>query len=242
MLSTASSGLVGSPTKGHSATGSVQPGSGGGGFPGWAIALITVLAFFVLLAALLGFYLITRRIRRQREEETRRNSIGSASPMIEERKQPQSPIDAAALSITGGSAAHHGAGDEKAALHAAGGALGGAIGGRGSRDAPTGGTGSFVGHGGGVGGVNDGASIVSGSDTGMLSGADALIVAGAFRRAMREPDFSGRPVEEDESPDQPEMSPELERQLINQELAKEGRDIRSVSSARDVKVQSSPPS
>jgi len=79
-------------------------------------------------------------------------------------------------------------------------------------------------------------------ESGILSSADALIVAGAFRRVMREPDFGGRPVEEDESPDQAEPSAELERQLINQELAKEGRDIRSVYSARDWQVHSSPPS
>lgn len=150
---------------------------------------------------------------------------------VDERKQPHSPLDAPAPSIAGG------VGDEKVASHV-GGTLGGAAAGHGSRDTPVGGTGSVVGHGGG-----DGASMVSGSDTpGMLSVADAAIVAGAYRRAMREPDFSARPVVEDESPDQPEASSELERQLISQELAKEGRDIRSVSSARDVKVQSSPPS
>jgi len=211
----------------------MQGGSGGSHFPGWAIALITILAFFLLLAVLLGFYLITRRIRRQREQEARRNSVGSASPMIDERKQPHSPVDALAPSIAGG------AGDEKVASHA-GGTLGGAAAGHGSRDTPVGGTGSAVGHGGG-----DGASMVSSSDMtapGMFSVADAAIVAGAYRRAMREPDFSAHPVVEDESPEQAEASSELERQLISQELAKEGRDIRSVSSARDVKVQSSPPS
>lgn len=59
---------------------------------------------------------------------------------------------------------------------------------------------------------------------------------------MRDPDFSGRPVEEDESPDHSEVFPEEEHQLIMQELAIEGRNIPSVSSARDVKVESSPPS
>lgn len=154
---------------------------------------------------------------------------------VDERKQPHSPLDAAAPSIAGG------VGDEKVASQShVGGMLGGAAAGHGSRDTPVGGTGSVVGHGGG-----DGASMVSGSDItapGMLSVADAAIVAGAYRRAMREPDFSARPVVEDESPDQPEASSELERQLISQELAREGRDIRSVSSARDVKVQSTPPS
>lgn len=83
---------------------------------------------------------------------------------------------------------------------------------------------------------NDGASIMSGSDAGPFSGADAAIVADAFRQALRKPDFAGRPVEEGESPDQPE--PE-HQELIDRELAEEGRDIRSVSSARDVKVYGS---
>ena len=80
----------------------------------------------------------------------------------------------------------------------------------------------------------DGASVLSGSDAGPFSGADAAIVADAFRQALRKPDFAGRPVEEGESPENRE-----EEELISRELAEEGRDIRSVSSARDVRVHGS---
>ena len=80
----------------------------------------------------------------------------------------------------------------------------------------------------------DGASVLSGSDAGPFSGADAAIVADAFRQALRKPDFAGRPVEEGESPENRE-----EEGLITRELAEEGRDIRSVSSARDVRVHGS---
>lgn len=91
--------------------------------------------------------------------------------------------------------------------------------------------------------TNDGASIMSGSDNtstapGMLSGADAMIVADAFRQAMRNPDLSGRPVEEDESPpEEKATNPVNEKVLISEELKREGRDIRTVPSARDVRVQ-----
>lgn len=61
-------------------------------------------------------------------------------------------------------------------------------------------------------------------------------MADAFRKALRKPDFAGRPVEEGESPehDNPEAN---EDELLNRELADEGRDIRSVGSSRGVKVE-----
>lgn len=78
----------------------------------------------------------------------------------------------------------------------------------------------------------DGASLSS--DT-PFSGADAAVMAEAFRKALRKPDFAGRPVEEGESPEQP---PEGEPpELMNRELAEEGRDIRSVGSSRGVRVE-----
>lgn len=87
----------------------------------------------------------------------------------------------------------------------------------------------------------DGASTISrvGSlgDSGPFSGADAAIMADAFRKALRKPDFAGRPVEEGESPDNPENDDLQEHLLLNQQLAEEGRDIRSVSSSRGVKVE-----
>ncbi len=82
----------------------------------------------------------------------------------------------------------------------------------------------------------DGASTVSrtgsAGDTGPFSGADAAIMADAFRKALRKPDFAGATVEEGDSPDT-----QHEGELINRELADEGRDIRSVSSSRGVRVE-----
>ena len=69
----------------------------------------------------------------------------------------------------------------------------------------------------------------------LFSGADAAIIADAFRKALRKPDFAGRPVEEGESPDNG-LGPGT-GELISQELAEEGRDIRSVSSSRGVRVE-----
>lgn len=83
----------------------------------------------------------------------------------------------------------------------------------------------------------DGASTISransAGDSGPFSGADAAIMADAFRKALRKPDFAGRPVEEGESPE----TQERKEELLNRELAEEGRDIRSVSSSRGVKVE-----
>ncbi|KAK0201787.1 hypothetical protein DFS33DRAFT_1264396 [Desarmillaria ectypa] len=80
----------------------------------------------------------------------------------------------------------------------------------------------------------DGASTVSGSagDAGPFSGADAAIMADAFRKALRKPDFMGQAVEEGDS-----SGNDRRGELLNRELADEGRDIRSVSSSRGVRVE-----
>ncbi len=82
--------------------------------------------------------------------------------------------------------------------------------------------------------IHDGASTISrpgsATDTGPFSGADAAIMADAFRKMLRKPDFTD-PVEEDV----PE--PEVKEDLITRELAEEGRDIRSVGSSRGVRVE-----
>ena len=60
-------------------------------------------------------------------------------------------------------------------------------------------------------------------------------MADAFRMALRKPEFDN---------DSPEESPEekarKEAELLNKELAEEGRDIRSVSTSRGVKVEGPP--
>ncbi|KAG2113664.1 hypothetical protein BD769DRAFT_1673672 [Suillus cothurnatus] len=80
---------------------------------------------------------------------------------------------------------------------------------------------------------DDGASDVSrahsAGDTGPFSGADAAIMADAFRKALRKPDFAGPPVEEAED--------HRDDAIMSRELAEEGRDLRSVSSSRGVKVE-----
>jgi len=58
-------------------------------------------------------------------------------------------------------------------------------------------------------------------------------MADAFRKALRKPDFADNPVEEGESPDSQRPNAEL----LNRELAEEGRDIRSVESSRGVQVE-----
>jgi hypothetical protein len=87
----------------------------------------------------------------------------------------------------------------------------------------------------------DAASTTSESG-GPLSGADAAIIADAFRKMLRKPDFAGPAVAEGDSPD---TTAEREAEaagnvVLNRELAEEGRDIRSVSSSRGVKVESQP--
>ena len=86
---------------------------------------------------------------------------------------------------------------------------------------------------------HDGASTISRSGSAAnpeapFSGADAAIMADAFRKMLRKPDFADQPVEEGESPDALEPSKE---DMIGRELAEEGRDIRSVSSERGVRVE-----
>ena len=83
--------------------------------------------------------------------------------------------------------------------------------------------------------VHDGASTMSrGSEGAPFSGADAAVMADAFRTALRKPNFADQPVEEGET-DEP--SGRRTNELLNRELAEEGRDIRSVSSSRGVKVE-----
>ncbi|KAJ7134405.1 hypothetical protein C8R44DRAFT_662814 [Mycena epipterygia] len=86
----------------------------------------------------------------------------------------------------------------------------------------------------------DGASTISransAGDPGPFSGADAAIMADAFRKALRKPDFAGRPVEEGESPEN-DTADANDDELLSRELADEGRDIRSVGSSRGVRVE-----
>lgn len=194
-----------SPSSSSTGSGSVQSDLGGSGFPHWAIAVIVVLGFLAIAALGILAFLITRRIRRrQREEiESNRNSMGSASPMMAKAGHHSPLLAAAALPV------HDQPGDSHS---------------RAGHNAP-----SLVMH--------DGASTSSragsAGEAGPFSGADAAIMADAFRKMLRKPDFAGRP-EGEESPD---SHPERKEEILNRELAEEGRDMRSVSSSRGVKVE-----
>lgn len=93
---------------------------------------------------------------------------------------------------------------------------------------------------------SDGASTISKADSagGPFSQTDAAAMAAAFRNVMRKPDFAQQPMEEGDSPGQEQGAEEdeeakrLEHEvLMGRELAEEGRDIRSVSSSRGVRVE-----
>ncbi|KAJ7119866.1 hypothetical protein C8R44DRAFT_878253 [Mycena epipterygia] len=74
-------------------------------------------------------------------------------------------------------------------------------------------------------------STTSRTDARPFSASDAEIMAGAFRSALRQP---GRPLEEEETSGSPEQEA-----LLRRELGDEGTDLRSVESARGVRVESS---
>lgn len=93
---------------------------------------------------------------------------------------------------------------------------------------------------------HDGASTDSG---GPFSGADAAIMAQAFRTTLRQPGFMDSPVVEGEGPDHNDVEAEDDdiggagssRHHGSLAMSKEeGRDIRSVSSSRGVRVESLP--
>ncbi|TBU31860.1 hypothetical protein BD311DRAFT_818724 [Dichomitus squalens] len=184
----------------------IQPGGGSSSFPKWAIAVIVVLGFLALVAfGILAFYIV-RRLRQRRDGRlSHRNSMGSSTPMMANVERGGPTSPMLGPAALAGAAAGYGAGMY-------------------SDRAPS------------PGGGHDGASMISRtSDTGPFSGADAAIMANAFRQALRKPDFADTPVEEGESPDEPPQPSRAE--LLSQELAEEGRDIRSVGSSRGVRVE-----
>ncbi|KAI0726308.1 hypothetical protein C8Q72DRAFT_535141 [Fomitopsis betulina] len=174
-------------------------------FPGWAIAVIVVLGFLALVAAGVIAFLVTRRMKQRRNSMlSHRGSMNSASPMMANAANAQSPLLASAL---------------------LGGAAGAAEAGEHRPTSPT------EGH--------DGASTMSrtSADPGLFSGADAAILAAAFRSQLRKPDFTERPVEEESESPGSRAIVEQSEVLLGRELAEEGRDIRSVDSSRGVRVE-----
>lgn len=74
----------------------------------------------------------------------------------------------------------------------------------------------------------------SAGEGGPFSGADAAIMADAFRKALRKPDFAGAALDEGDSPT---SQPQDDAELMNRELGDEGRELRSVESSRGVQVE-----
>ncbi|KAI0074062.1 hypothetical protein K474DRAFT_114745 [Panus rudis PR-1116 ss-1] len=212
-LSSASAHATPVASSGSAPTGSVQS-SNSSSFPHWAIAVIVVLGVLALLASVILFFFILRRLRNRQTGITssNRNSIGSSSPMmanVQTGHNPQSPLLGGAV-LAGG----------------AGGATASAAGSH-RPNSPE---------------MQDGASMTSRVSEGApFSGADAAVMANAFRATLRQPHFADRPIEEGESPDELPSNAvgagPSHVDIINRELAEEGRDIRSVSSSRGVKVE-----
>lgn len=190
---------------GPTETGNVLPAKSDSSFPHWAIAVIVVLGFLAIAATCILTFLIIRRIRRRNSDrpDSNRNSMGSSSPMMPNiGNSPGSPL----LPGRGPSSVGHG----------------GPIAAGAAKD-----THSVL--------LPDGASTISragSADAGPFSGQDAQIMADAFRKMLRKPDFADSLAEETDVPDIPK-----EEEIINRALAEEGRDIRSVSSSRGVRVE-----
>lgn len=184
--------------------GNVQDASNNSPFPRWAIAVIVILGFLALAALVALIFLVIARARRRRYDPSRRGSMGSQSPMMANMANAQQ---------TGPLSPQMETGETGQALGA--GILGGAVAGRAASS---------------VAPENDGASSTSEN---LFSGADAAVMAEAFRKALRKPEFADQTVEEGESPEAISDHPEL----LSRELAEEGRDIRSVGSSRGVRVE-----
>lgn len=83
--------------------GSIQSGSSSQPFPHWAIAVIVVLGLLALVASGILIFFIMRRLRNRRNGGlSHRGSVNSASPMMANAGNAQSPLLGAALAVGGG--------------------------------------------------------------------------------------------------------------------------------------------
>ncbi|KAF9005395.1 hypothetical protein BDQ17DRAFT_1423898 [Cyathus striatus] len=201
---TASSSIDPSASSSGSGSGAVQPAGSGEGFPHWAIAVIVVLGFLAICATGILIFFIIRRMRRNRSEAGSNRNSMGSS----------SPMMANAAQqqsplLAGAALPHPASSQGHNPVPVAGGSV-----------------------------MHDGASTISragsAGDSGPFSGADAAIMADAFRKMLRKPEFPEGPPEEDSSPDTMGGG---RGEMINRELAEEGRDIRSVSSSRNVRLE-----
>jgi hypothetical protein len=179
----------------------LQSGQNNNFFPAWAIALIVVLGVISIVSILTLSFVLLRGARRRRSLN-RRTSMGSESPMMQAPGAPISPGVASTSVGHGGITAV-----PPPAVRTAPSV-------RYNEDS-----------------INSRANSGSANPEGVITGSDAAIMADAFRKALRKPEFN----EEGESPETHDTG-ETEALLLNRELAEEGHNIRSVSSERGVKV------
>ncbi|KAF8583355.1 hypothetical protein K439DRAFT_68487 [Ramaria rubella] len=176
-------------------------------FPHWAIALLSVFGFLAFISFLFVFWLLIRNIRSRK----RAGGLTHRNSMGSQSPMMANIAPSSPVNAAPGSSLAHG---EPHSVES------------GLAPLPV---------------INnrhnvvssDGASTVSRADSagGPFSAVDAAAMAAAFRNVMRKPDFADRPMEEGESPEHKDGD------VLNRELAEEGRDIRSVSSSRGVRVE-----
>nr|CDI55201.1 putative protein (N-terminal fragment) [Melanopsichium pennsylvanicum 4] len=196
--------------------------SNGLALPTYAIVLISVLGFLAVVAAMAGAYFIMAALRRRRQRQGADGSHRSSSPMMA----------AAAGSLAGRSLNNNDAGYAGETSHMLEGeeALG----------AGAGAGGAGAGAGAGLGAVGGAAMIASHSRSSRYSeeqpftSDEASRMADAFRNALRNPEFApalgGESSGADgESPNEGEGGGgSRASMLLREELAAEGKDLRSV--------------
>ena len=213
--------------------GDLQHAASSSSFPRWAIAVIVILGFLAIAATCILAFFILRRVRRRRTSN--RDSMTSASPMIDNNRDSTTTGGAHEKSNVGALPAMTQRYEPTASPLLPPPSIGAAAG-------------AFVG---GSTHTHDAASTTSDSG-GPFSGADAAIMADAFRKMLRKPDFAaqvegqnpresgvGFGAEEGyEGEDSGDVEEGGDRTgVLRDQLAEEGRDLRSVGSSRGVKVE-----
>lgn len=162
---------------------------------------LIVVLGVISIVSILTLFFVLLRGARRKRSLDRRTSMGSESPMIQ---APGAPLSPAAASTSVG---HSGTAAVVPLM----------------RNAPS------IRY--NDDSINSRENSGTANPEGAITGSDAAIMADAFRKALRKPEFN----EEGESPET-QGTGETETLLLNRELAEEGQNIRSVSSERGVKV------
>ncbi|EST09290.2 hypothetical protein PSEUBRA_000878 [Kalmanozyma brasiliensis GHG001] len=182
--------------------------SNGLALPTYAIVLISVLGFLAILAAMAAAYFIMAALRRKRQRQYGNGSYRSSSPMMA----------AAAGSMAGQGTTDHGYAGETTQM------LETEDGGAASLGPPAaiGGAAMMAGH----------SAASRQSDEQPFTSDEASRMADAFRNALRRPEFAGGMTgdssgAEGESPNEMPGGSRASA-LLREELASEGKDLRSV--------------